>query len=120
MAASIIKQGGFLSYPTPPGDKRWACGLVQGPASYTQITTGTPATGGFIVKAADIGLTEIEWCSQAVSDDGRYVAFPIPTKSQNAPQTSVAFVIIIAHTGAEETGTHNCSANSFLFFAMGN
>src|SRR5437868_4905287 len=111
MTASISKQGGFLSYPTPPGDKRWACGLVKGPASYTQITVATPPTGGFTVKASDIGLNEIEWCAVAISDNGKYVAFPMPTKGQNAPQTSVSFCVVIAHTGAEETGTTDMSGN---------
>ena len=61
-----------LEYP-------WSVGLlmetlvdVQGPASYTQITIGTPPTGGLTVFAADMGFKEIHSVEVMGSDNGQY------------------------------------------------
>ncbi len=121
---STTFQGSYLSYPAPPGDKRLTMKLLNGPSSYTQITNGAagnnPPTGGWQVKASDLGLVEIEAILCCVSNDGKYNGIGYPTKAQTSPQTTVAFEIVITHTGAEETGTTDISAQSFLIVALGN
>jgi len=47
---------------------------VQGPASYTIITIGTPPTGGQTVFATDMGFKEIHSIEVMGSDNGQYDA----------------------------------------------
>lgn len=118
MAASIVRQGSYGNYPAPPGDKLTQMTLINGPASYTAITTGTPPTNGWLVTAKDLGLNAIEFVFIAVSDNGQYELVPMPAKSQNAPQSSIRFMIRTAATGAE-ISTTDLSARSFLICAIG-
>lgn len=118
MAASITMQGSLQSYPTPPGSRRDAFTMKNGPSSYTAITTGTPPTGGLLVNASDFGLSDIEYAFVAVSDNGAYVAYPMPASGQNQPQTQIRYMIVVAAGGAEASG--DLSERSFLFHAFGN
>ena len=120
MAASAL-QGSYASYPAPPGDKRIAMRQIAGPASYAQIATGSPPTGGIAVKASDLGLVEIEAIlAIPTSDDGSFHLIPFPSKSQLAPQTTVLFEAITTNTGAQVAGTTNLSARTFIIVAIGN
>jgi hypothetical protein len=111
-------QGSLATYPAVPGARRQGFACKLGPASYTAISIAAPPTGGFLVNASDFGLVDIEFAYPAVSDNGQYVAFPMPAKAQNQPQTAIRYMIVVANGGAEASG--DLSGKSFLFHAFGN
>src|SRR5258705_10007089 len=117
MADPITKRGAYLKFPAPPGDTPLGLVLKNGPSSYSAISIATPPTGGFVVTAADLGLTSIIYAFPAVSSNGQYVAYPMPATAQNQAQLSVRYIITVANGGAETSG--DLSAVSFLFFALG-
>jgi len=99
-------------------------GVTQfnGPNPYTAITAGSTSVasaGGIVVKASDFGLNEIESIiGIPTSQNGLYHLIPLPTTNQNAPQSSIRFVAIITHTGAE-VGSTDISGSTFLVRAIG-
>jgi len=118
MAALV---GSYASYPAPPGDKRFGMSQINGPASYTAITVGTPPTGGIAVTAAQLGLVEIEAVlSIPTSNNGQYHLIPFPSRSQLAPQTTMLFAAIVTATGAQVTAATNLSTFTFIIVAVGN
>src|SRR5262245_16321151 len=117
MADPITRRGAYLKFPAPPGDTNLGLIMKNGPSSYTAISIATPPTGGFLVTAADLGLTSIVYAFTAVSSNGQYVAYAMPASAQNQPQTSVRYIITVANGGAEASG--DLSAVSFLFLALG-
>lgn len=64
----------LLEYPMVPGALFETVIDVQGPASYTQLTIGTPPTGGLPVFATDMGFREIHSVEVMGSDNGQYDA----------------------------------------------
>jgi hypothetical protein len=114
--------GSYASYPAPPGDKRITMIQITGPASYTQISTGTPPTGGISVKASDLGLVEIEAIlSVPTSNNGQFHLIPFPSASQLAPQKTVLFEAITTATGAQLAGASgSLAALTFIIVAIGN
>lgn len=107
-------------FPQSFGSKRAQVALVVGPASYTQVTTGAPPTGGQIIRASDYGLKFIDMAWAAVSDDGQYEVVLTPaTAIATAQQTWIA-IWKVAHTGAEATGATNLSARTVRVFLIGN
>ena len=110
-------------YPAPPGNKRWVICDIDGPTSYTAITTGTPPTGGQVVRAGDIGLQNIEWAQVSGSDNGQYdgtcyVAAGIGNPPK-AGGTQFNLQWLVAATGAEAAGAANLSARSLRIVAIG-
>lgn len=121
MAAVIYKSS---SFPQAPGARLEVLCNVAGPASYTAVTPGTPPTGGQLVSAKDMGLTEISDGFAAASDDGTYTA-TIIVNSQlvplSAPRGSTSFILQwrVSATGAEVAGATNLSARSMRLFIRG-
>jgi hypothetical protein len=109
-------------YPAPPGNKRWVVADIDGPASYTAITPGTPPTGGQVVRAGDIGLQNIEWAQVSGSDNGQYdgVCYIVGGLGNPAKAAGTQFQLqwITAATGAE-AGAVNLSARSLRIVALG-
>lgn len=107
-------------YPTPPGNKNLSIALITGPASYTQVTNGTPATGGQLVTAADFGLVSIESVfSQGMSDNGQYAVQAIHSPNPAYGTPSVRLRWLTAATGAEVAGAVNLSGRTVRLAAVG-
>lgn len=117
MAATVMSR---FSYPKVPGDSLWSITDITGPASYTQVTTGTPPTGGQLVTAADFGLQSIDWVGVMASDNGQYsvAAIPAPFNLGN-PLASVALQWSVAATGAQVAAAVNLSARTVRLLAIG-
>jgi hypothetical protein len=86
---------------------------IAGPSSYTQITVGTPPagpTGGQVISAQALGLKAIEEVVGGLDNAGHYVVqgCQLGVGTGQFPNTC-ALIWIIAHTGAEESGTTNLS-----------
>jgi len=107
-------------FPQSFGSKRAQIALLTGPASYTQVTTGAPPTGGQALVATNFGLKWIDYAFSGVSDDGQYeVVFSPATSSNLSPGTWTA-IWKVAHTGAEVAGATNLSARTVRVFLIGN
>jgi hypothetical protein len=108
-------------YPAPPGNKRWVICDIDGPNPYTVITVGTPPTGGQVVRAGDIGLSNIEWAQVSGSDNGQYDGVCYVVGSVGNPAkvggTQINLQWLTAATGAEASG--NLSARSLRIVAIG-
>lgn len=107
-------------FPQSWGSKRSQIALVVGPASYTQVTTGTPPTGGQKINASDYGLKWIDFAQAMVSDDGQYEVVFTPATAIAGAQASVIAVWKIAHTGAEVSGATNLSGRTIRVLLVGN
>lgn len=111
--------GPLPDYPAPPGNKNRVIATIAGPASYTQITPGTPATGGQVVNAADIGLVDIEFATCSLSDNGTYEVNVIFDLNPQAGVKSIRLIWLTAATGAQVSGATNLSARTFRLIADG-
>lgn len=107
-------------FPQSWGSKRVQVALVTGPASYTQVTTGTPPTGGQTIKASDYGLKWIDFAQTMVSDDGQYQVVLTPATALAGAQSSVIAVWKVAHTGAEVSAAVNLSGRTVRVLLVGN
>lgn len=100
------------------GDRMESLFKGTGPASYTQITAGTPPagpTGGQAIPATAFGLKYINFCAGGLDESGKYMVIPCVKPDASG----VVLIWIIAHTGAEETGTTNLSTFTFKLRAVG-
>lgn len=101
--------------PSPPGDQPWTIIDIDGPSSYTAITAATPPTGGQVIKATDIGMSNIDFAVAIGSDNGAYAgecyivgglgdprSGGSPNYSQAGSQINLQW--ITAATGAEVGG----------------
>jgi hypothetical protein len=107
-------------FPQSFGSKRVQIALVTGPASYTQVTTGSPPTGGQKLNASDYGLKWIDMAIPMASDDGQYELSITPATNVATAPGSVIAVWKVAHTGAEVAGSTNLSARTVRVFLIGN
>lgn len=107
-------------FPQSFGSKRVQIALVTGPASYTQVTTGSPPTGGQKLNASDYGLKWIDFAIPMVSDDGQYELAITPATAVAMAPSAVIAVWKVAHTGAEVSGSTNLSARTVKVFLIGN
>lgn len=116
--------------PVPPGDRPWTIIDVDGPASYAAISTGTPPTGGQVIKASDIGLQAIDWAQAMGSDNGQYdgICYVVGglgnprvggTPNYSNPGTQINLQWITAATGAEVGGGTNLSARRVRLLVIG-
>lgn len=104
-------------YPTSIGSSLLSVNGITGPASYTQITPGTPpavATGGQQITARDFGLKYFDSVFAGLSDSGAYRVECIPgTRSglgpKGATQTYRLRWVVVA-TGAEAAGALDLDA----------
>jgi hypothetical protein len=109
-------------FPCPPGNLPWTMADIVGPASYTQVTNGTPPTGGQAVSIAALGLpVSVIWGQCIASDDGQYSAEVIlsPFNSLAGSQTGLILKWIVTATGAEVAGAVNLSARTVRVLAIG-
>lgn len=117
MPATVMSR---YSYPKSPGDERWAVTDMTGPASYTAIVTGTPPTGGQIIRAADFGLQSLDWVQSMGSDNGQYDIVCIPNGfTLGNPLASFLLQWIVSATGAEVAGAVNLSARTVRLLGIG-
>lgn len=119
-------------YPQPAGAKLQSVFPHAGPASYTQVTSGSaPAvsTGGDTVRASEAGMKQFDWVSGGVSDSGTYrvevcynaVSGVVAAPTQlSVPQTAVRLRWYVVSTGAEAAGSANLSAEIVRLRACGN
>ncbi len=107
-------------FPQSFGSKRAQIALLTGPASYTQVTTGSPPTGGQSLAATNFGLKYIDYAFSGVSDDGQYEVVLTPTVSITTGQATWIAIWKVAHTGAEAAGATNLSARTVRVFLIGN
>lgn len=116
--------------PSPPGDEPWTIIDIDGPTSYTVITTATPPTGGQTILASDIGMTQIDAAEVMGSDNGAYTGQVYiigglgdprsgATPNFSQPGTKMLLQWITAATGAEVTGTTNLSARRLRLLVIG-
>lgn len=92
----------------------------NGPSSYTQITTGSPPTGGDALQASDMDLKHMYVVlGVGLSDDGQYRVEAVWNGGIGSAATSVLLMWIVAATGAQVTGAVNLSARSVRLLALG-
>lgn len=89
-----------------------------GPSSYTQVTPGSPPTGGQSIPATAFGLKFLD-CIICVSLDatGTYNVDPIVIKPGGA--TTAILLWTTAATGAQVSGATNLSAISVVLLGIG-
>lgn len=116
-----LKSSNILDgYPQSMGDHVVSIVDHKGPASYTQITPGSPPTGGDQITAAEFGLKYIDmlW-GGALSDDGTYEVEGSPGIASAAEPSKWFLMWITANTGAQVAGATNLSARSIRLCAIG-
>lgn len=103
-------------YPQVPGTRLETVANVKGPASYTVITPGNPATGGTLVSAKDLGLVSISDVFCMTTDDGQYTGTAVfaGQPSLTVPRSFSSFLIrwVVGSTGAEVAGAVDLSART--------
>ena len=108
-------------FPQSFGSKRAQIAFLTGPASYTQVTTGSPPTGGQKLLATDFGLKYIAQAFGGVSDDGQYEVVLTPAQAASSPDPASWIAIWkVAHTGAEASGATNLASRTVRIFLIGN
>jgi hypothetical protein len=107
-------------FPLSFGPKRAQIALLMGPASYTQVTPGSPPTGGQALLATNFGMKWIDYAFSGVSDDGQYEVVLTPTTNTTTGQVTWIAIWKVAHTGAEAAGATNLSARTVRIFLIGN
>jgi hypothetical protein len=89
----------FNGYPDAWGSKPVSIFPHSGPASYTQVTNGTPpVVGGDVVTAAEAGMKNFDLLSDGVTDSGRFRVEAIPVTSSVTGQNSSSLSGIPATT----------------------
>jgi len=105
------------------GDRMVSIIKVTGPTSYTQITAGTPPagpTGGQDVQASAFGLKYINKVLGGLDQSGKYEVQAVSNAPSGAEgATKATLMWIIAHTGAEETGTTDLHTFTVRLMAIG-
>jgi hypothetical protein len=119
MPAPLSSTSLLPGFPTDVGGKRLSCIDHAGPASYSQVVTGSPPTGGDTVTAVEFGMKWLDavW-GCALSDDGQYEVELSPAGSANEPSSFIAEWIIAA-TGAQVNAATNLSARKIRLMAIG-
>lgn len=105
-------------YPDSFGAHRASVFPHAGPASYTQITRGTPptpATGGDTASAAEAGFKFFEHIGPSVTDSGNYRVEPIPTTrsgvvGQQATTYRLKWVALVTASLGGQSQTINTEA----------
>lgn len=110
----------FPQDPHTPGDEVYARGTFNGPVSYTQVTPGSPPTGGQIVNAKDLGFTGgITHMDISGDGTGAFSAVAIFDNSPLIPMMQVRILWLTAGTGAQVAGATNLSTKVLRFRAEG-
>jgi hypothetical protein len=106
-------------FPQSDGGKIESIIEKTGPASYTQVTTGSPPTGGQSVTAAEFGMKSIDFIEACMSDDGQFIAFASPAIAGVSPSATWVLLWMVSHTGLEVAGAVNLSARTIRLRAIG-
>jgi hypothetical protein len=117
----------LFGYPDAWGAKRVAVFPHAGPASYTQVTVGSPslspASGGDEVEAASCGMKTFDVVIGGVTDDGLYRVAAIPqslsSNPNGAPQEAYTLMWTVISTGAEVAGAVDLSDSVVRLLAVG-
>lgn len=114
-------------FPTSWGSNRASVNGITGPASYTQITPGSPpavATGGqTIYPSADFGLKYFDYVVAGLSDSGAYRVECIPgARSGLGPKGAASTYTlrwVVVATGAEAAAELDLSDEIVRVLAVG-
>lgn len=107
-------------YPQPYAAKIEGLATHLGPASYTQVTPGSPPTGGDTLYAAEFGLKFFDSVEvQGLDDTGTYGAHAVWPGNISGQPTSVKLFWFTAAGGAEVGGATDLSAKSLRIRATG-
>ncbi len=109
----------IAGFPQSTGAKRESVIEWAGPASYTQVTPGSPPTGGQAIEARDFGLKYLEHVSAQLDNTGAYTALFTPTASGARGVTAGILIWIVAAGGAEVSAETNLSAKKVNLRAIG-
>lgn len=105
------------------GDRPYAIIDLAGPASYTQVVTGSPPTGGQAIGPSNFGLVApIEGIIPvSLSSDGQYSveAFQLTNAVTGAGNLTWALIWTIAATGAQVGAGVNLSSVTVRLIAFG-
>src|SRR5512146_2087271 len=94
----------FPGYPQSEGAKVGSVIEWTGPASYTQVTPGSPPTGGQAIEAKSFGLKYLEFVESQLDSTGQYQVLFTPTVSGKQGVTAGILVWIDWQTGLECAG----------------
>jgi hypothetical protein len=105
------------------GDRPYSPIDWQGPTSYTQVTTGTPPTGGQAITPSAFGLTAgLEGIFMVgASTSGTYGVVAMQATAYNKGQPNPTWILLwyVLHTGAEVAGAVNLSAETVRLIGFG-
>ena len=110
------------NFPKVPGDQPWTVWDHAGPSSYTQVTPGSPPTGGQVISCAKMGLpTNVVWAQSMGSDDGQYdiVCMLSPFNPGMPSATGLILKWVNAATGAEVAGATDLSGRTVRLMGIG-
>lgn len=113
-------------YPTSWGSSRASVMGVTGPASYTQITPGTPpavATGGQTIRASDFGMKYFDFVTANLSDSGAYRVECIPGEQSGIGPKGACLTYtlrwVVVSSGAEAASEADLDAEIVRVLAIG-
>jgi hypothetical protein len=113
----------FYGFPTAWGNIKVSIVGHTGPASYTQVTTGTiPVVGGDVVYAEEFGLQRLSAVFPAgLSDSGTYLvqAIPITDSDYRVNGTSYRLRWVVLATGAEAAAEADLDAETIRLLGIG-
>lgn len=114
----------FTAFPefvaVPFGNRRMTAGLLTGPASYTQVTPGSPPTGGQALSASQFGLLYLDLVLFTANDTGGFTA--VWTPKSVTPQGVTAGIVawwVAAGTIDEVSASTNLSGKYLRVLAIG-
>lgn len=111
-----------FSFPKVPGDQMWSVVDVTGPASYVDVTPGSPGpplvppTGGQQLLPQDFGLQMLLFVSAMASFDGLFSVVAIPQPANDGSLDRVILQWIDLSTGAEVAAGTDLSASTVRVF----
>jgi hypothetical protein len=129
MAVSLRPLDG---YPDAIGAHKLSVVGIQGPTSYTQLTSASPvATGGQLIEAATFGFKGFDFVAGGLSDSGTYRVDAVPYAPTGAIATPTAntsgatsryyrLAWYVRATGAEAAGSADLDAEIVRVLAVGN
>jgi hypothetical protein len=106
-------------YPQAEGAKMGSVIEWAGPSSYTQVTPGSPPTGGQAIEAKDFGLKYIEHVESQLDATGAYRAEFTPKVAGKYGVESGILAWTVVSTGAEVAAETNLSAKKVKLRAIG-
>lgn len=112
-------------YPQPLGAMMMSLVDHVGPTSYTQLSNGTPPTGGDTIAPAEAGLKILTAVFGGLSDNGQYLALITPGVALRSEVVNPGtfFISYFVRAGGaswvEVTATTNLSGRTFRFLCIG-